>query len=306
MRVFVTGATGHVGTAVTAELLAAGHEVVGLARTDASAAALAGAGADVHRGALDDLDSLRAGAASADGVIHLAYMHDFSDMAAASTADLRAVEAIGATLAGSGKPFVVTSGTLMLAIGRLGLPADRVATEDDAPDPAWIAAPRVASEIATIALAERGVRSSIVRLPPSVHGHGDVHGFVRRLIAIARETSVSAFVGDGANRWPAVDRLDASRLFRLAVEAAPAGSRLHGSADEGVAFADIAGVIGRQLGVPVVGITSDEAADHFGFLGALASADNPTSSARTQQLLGWRPARPGLLADLELGHYFAD
>jgi nucleoside-diphosphate-sugar epimerase len=257
----------------------------------------------VHRGALDDLDSLRSGAVAADGVIHLAYIHDFSDIAAAGVTDLRAVETIGAAIQGSGKPFVVTSGTLGLSLGRLGTKPGRLATEDDALDPGSDGLPRIASEFAAIALAEHGVRSSVVRLAPSVHGPRD-HGFVPRLIGIARDRGVSAFVGDGANRWPAVHRLDAARLFRLAVEAAAAGSRLHGVGDEGVPFRDIAGVIGRHLNLPVVSISREEADAHFGWLGAFASADNPTSSALTQQRLGWQPTHPGLIEDLDEGHYF--
>ncbi|WP_428829525.1 SDR family oxidoreductase [Paenibacillus durus] len=255
------------------------------------------AGADVLRGALDDLDSLRSGAAKADGVIHLAFKHDFSDYAGAIAADLRAVETIGVALEGTGKPFVVTSGTLMLTSL---LPPGRLGTEEDATN---AGVPRGASENAALALAERGVRSSIVRLAPSVHGEGD-HGFVPTLIDIARDKGVSAYVGDGLNRWPAVHRLDAARLFRLAVEAAPAGSRLHGASDEGVPFREIAGVIGRHLNLPVVSISREEADAHFGFLSAFVSADNPTSSAMTQERLGWQPVNPALIPDLEQGHYF--
>src|SRR5438876_6129488 len=297
MRVFVTGATSYSGAAIVRELLAAGHQVVGLARSATAAAALKAAGADVHRGALDDLDSLRSGSAAADGVIHTAFnnISETTDFAASVQADLRAVEAIGAALEGSGKPFVITSGTLMLA--RLG----RLATEEDVSDPAL---PRVASENVAIALAERGVRSSVVRLAPSVHGEGDKHGFVPSLIGIARAKGVSAFVGDGSNRWPAVHRLDAARLFRLAAEAAPAGWRLHGVGEEGVPFRDIAEVIGRQLKLPVVSVAADDAGDHFSFLSAMVSIDNPTSSALTQQRLGWRPQGPVLIADIEQGHYF--
>jgi nucleoside-diphosphate-sugar epimerase len=294
MRVFVTGATGFIGSAVVRELLGAGHEVNGLARSDASAAALAAAGAEVHRGALDDLDGLRSAAAAADAVIHLAYMHDFSDIEAAGVADLHAVETMLAALEGSGKPFVGTSGTLVLAF--LG----RLVTEEDA-GPAGVR--RVDSENAAVSMAECGVRSSVVRLAPTVHGEGDKHGFVPRLIGIARAKGVSGFVGDGSNRWPAVHRLDAARLFRLAVEAAPAGSRLHGAAEEGVPFRKIAEAIGRQLKLPVVSIAAADAGDHFGFLGALVSIDNPTSSALTQERLGWRPEEAGLIEDIEQGHY---
>jgi nucleoside-diphosphate-sugar epimerase len=300
MRVFVTGATGHIGSAVLRELLGAGHEVVGLARSDRSAAVLTDAGAAVHRGSLDDPGSLSEGAAAADGVIHLAFKHDFSDQAGAAATDLRAVETIGAALAGSGKPFVNTAGTLLLAAafgpGRLGTEEDTVGADSPLP--------RAASENATIALSGQGVRASVVRLPPTVHGPSDAHGFVTRLIAIARDKGVSAYVGDGANRWPAVHTLDAARVFRLALEKAPAGSRLHGVGDEGVPFREIAGVIGRHLGLPVTSIASAEAQDHFGFLSAFVGLDNPTSNRLTRELLDWRPEHPGLIPDLEEGHYF--
>ena len=298
MRVFVTGASGHIGSVVVRELLDHGHQVVGLARSDDSAEAVSKAGADVQRGSLDDLDVLSAAAASADGVIHLAFVHDFSDYAAAAAIDLRAVEAMGAALADSGKPFVNTSGTMMLAFGAPG----RLGREDDTTDDSGL---RVASENATIALAERGVRSSVVRLAPTVHGSTDFHGFVPTLIGAARQTGRSVYVGDGANRWPAVHTIDAARLYRLALESAAAGSRLHGAAEEGMPFRDIATLIGEQLGVPTVGITAEEAVDQLGFIGAIASMDNPTSSARTRELLGWRPEQPDLLADLKAGHYFA-
>jgi nucleoside-diphosphate-sugar epimerase len=297
MRVFVTGATGYIGSAVVRELLGAGHQVVGLARSDASAAALAAAGADVHRGALDDPASLRAGAAAADGVIHLAFnnISETTDFAAAVAADLSAVGTIGAALEGTGKAFAVTSGTLVAAT------PGRVATEED-PGPAG--APRAESENVAIALAGRGVRSSVVRLAPVVHGEGDKAGFIPSLIGMARAKGVSAYVGDGSNRWPAVHRLDAARLFRLAVEAAPPGSRLHGAGEEGVPFRDIAGAIGRQLRVPVVSVTAEEAGGHFSFLGPLVSIDNPTSAALTRERLGWKPEGPELIPDIEQGHYF--
>jgi nucleoside-diphosphate-sugar epimerase len=300
VRVFVTGATGFIGSAVVPELIDAGHEVVGLARSDTAAAALTAAGAVVHHGALDDLDSLHDGAAAADGVIHLAYNHDFSDFVANGRLDLRAVETLGAALEGTGKPLVVTSGTLMLTMiapGRLG-------TEEVAADPGSDA-PRIASENAAMSMAGHGVRTSVVRLSPTVHGEGD-KGFVPRLINIAREKGVSAFVGEGSNRWPAVHRLDAARLFRLAVEAAPAGSILHGAGEEGVPFRDIAEVIGRQLKLPVVSIPAEEAGGHFGFLSAFVPLDNPTSSALTQKQLGWHPVQPALIPDLEEGHYFTN
>ena len=299
MRVFVTGASGHIGSAVVPELLKAGHQVVGLARSDASAAALAAAGATVQRGDLDDLPGLQEAATAADGVIHLAFKHDVAfagDFAGAAAADLRAVEAIGAALEGSRKPVVITTGTLLLATAAPG----RVGTEQDVLD----RGPRVDSENAVIALAKRGVRSSVIRLAPSVHSALDRHGFVPTLIAMARKNRFAAYAGDGANRWPAVHTLDAARLYRLALEAAPAGSRLHGVADEGVPFRAIAEVIGRGLGLPAVSITAEDAAQHLGFLAAFAQLDGPASSAQTQTLLDWRPSHPGLLADLAERHYF--
>jgi nucleoside-diphosphate-sugar epimerase len=273
MRVFVTGATGYIGSAVVRELIGAGHTVVGLTRSDKGAEALKEAGGEVHRGTLDDLDSLRAAAAAVDGVIHLAFGHGFSDFAAALTTDLRAVETMGTALEGTGKPFVITA---------------HLNGE--------------ASDNAVLALA--GVRSSVVSLSLSVHDEDDKHGFMPRLITIARMKGVSAYVGDGSNRWPAVHRLDAARLYRLALESAPAGSRLDGVGDEGVPFRDIASVIGRHLNLPVVSISREEADAHFGsFLGVVAARDIPRSSAQTQELLGWRPVHPRLLPDLEQ-HYF--
>ena len=273
MRVFVTGATGFIGSAVVRELIGAGHTVVGLTRSDKGAAVLEESGAEVRRGTLDDLDSLRAAAAAVDGVIHLAFGHNLSDFAAALTTDLRAVETMGAALEGTGKPFVTTA---------------HLNGE--------------ASDNAVLALA--GVRSSVVSLSLSVHDEGDKHGFMPRLITIARAKGVSAYIGDGSNRWVAVHRLDAARLYRLALESAPAGSRLDGVGDEGVPFRDIASVIGRHLNLPVVSISREEADAHFGsFLGAVAARDIPRSSAQTQELLGWRPMHPRLLPDLEQ-HYF--
>jgi nucleoside-diphosphate-sugar epimerase len=298
MRVFVTGATGFIGSAIVRELIDTGHQVVGLARSDASAAALAAAGADVHRGALDDLDSLRSGAAASDGVIHTAYIHDFSDFAAAAQTDRRAIETLGAALEGSGRPLVIASGTAGVAPGRL-------ATERDSGNPASPAGLRVASEQTALALASRGVRSSAVRLPPSVHGKGD-HGFVPRLIDIAHARGVSGYIGDGSNRWPSVHRLDAAHLFRLALEAAPGGTPLHAVADGGVPLRAIAEVIGRHLAVPVVAIPAEDAAEHFGFLAAFLGLDVPASSALTRELMGWQPTQPGLINDLDQGHYFAN
>lgn len=295
MRVFVTGASGFIGSAVTRELLGAGHEVLGLARSDRAEEALKAAGAQVHRGDLNDLDSLRRGAEATDGVAHLAFIHDFTNLSASGEADLRAIEAIGEVLEGTGKPFVVTSG-LLTAPGR-------VATEEDPADPDSPAKHRHASEFATLALAERGVNSSLLRLPPTVHGEGDT-GFVPRFIDIARDKGVSAMVGDGTNLWPAVHRLDAARLFRLALEAAPAGVRLHAIGDEGVPLRDIAETIGRGLDVPVVSLTAEQATDHFGWLGRFASVGMRASSALTRKLLDWRPEHPALIPDLEAGHYF--
>lgn len=303
MRVFVTGATGFIGSAVVQELLGAGHQVVGLARSDKGAAAVTAAGADVFRGSLENADGLKEAAGNADGVIHTGYIHDFSptaNPAAAAAVDGRAVAAFGEALAGTGKPLVIAA----------GLPAKPgvIVTEDDAApeNPEY---PRV-SEPAAIALAasagqsNRGVRVSVVRQPPSVHGEGDPH-FVTALIGIARAKGLAAYVGDGANVWSAVHRLDAARLYRLALEQAPAGTLLNAVGDEGVPFREITEVIGRHLNVPVKSITAAEAPGHFGPVFALFAQFNaPASSARTQERFGWRPVEPGLIADLDQGHYF--
>jgi nucleoside-diphosphate-sugar epimerase len=298
MRVFVTGATGFIGSAVVSELLDAGHEVVGLARSDQGAAAVRTAGGEPLRGTLDDLDTLRGGAAAADGVIHTAYSHDFSQMESAAQMDLRAIETLGTALEGSDRPLVITTGTALIKPGS-------VVTEEDAIDPATAAHPRAGAEPMAKAFAARGVRSSIVRPGASVHGEGD-HGFVPVLIGIARSKGVSAYIGDGSNRWPAVHRLDAAHLYRLALEDAPAGSVFHAIGDEGVPTREIAEIIGRHLNVPTASIMPDRAAEHFGWMGVFFGLDAPASSALTQHRLGWRPTRIGLVEDLEQGHYFLD
>ncbi len=293
MRVFVTGATGFIGTAVVRELIDAGHQVLGLARSNAGTESLMAAGAGVHRGSLEDLESLHSGAAAADGVIHTAFIHDFSNYGPAAEADRRAIETLGSALAGSDRPLIVTSGTLLAQ--RQG----SFATEEDAPNPSF---PRK-SEEAALALAAHGVRASVLRLAPSVHGKGD-HGFVPRLISIAREKGVSAFIRDGLNRWPAVHRLDAAHLYRLVLEKGSAGATYHGVADEGVPTRKIAEAIGRGLNVGVVSQSREAAADHFGWIARFFGIDGPASSAQTQERLGWRPVQPGLIADLDAEHYF--
>jgi nucleoside-diphosphate-sugar epimerase len=305
MRVFVTGASGWIGSAVVPELIGAGHQVTGLARSDASAAALAAAGAEVLCGTLDDLDTLRRAAAASDGVIHLAFKHDIAfsgDFQGAADADRRAVEVFGEALAGSDRPFVIASGIL-------GLTPGRVATEQDGRGSDALAhvgggpQTRLGTAQLTLGLASRRVRSSVLRLPPTVHGAGD-NGFMAALVGVARQKGVSSYIGDGSNRWPAVHRLDAAHLFRLALEQAPAGSVLHAVADEGVPIRAIAEVIGRQLNLQVVSIAPEEAGAHFGWLGAFLALDSPASSALTRELMRWQPTQPGLLDDLEQGHYF--
>ena len=297
MRVFLTGATGFVGSVVLEDLIQAGHQVLALVRGDDAAARVALAGAEAHRGDLSAPDDLAAAAKTCDGVIHTAFIHDFSNLAESAKIDLAAIEAIGAALAGSGKPFVVTSAIGVLSPGRL-------VTENDVPMPDSAGAHRVASELAALALAKRGVRASVVRLPPSVHGEGD-YGFVPALIGIARKQAASAYIGDGMNRWPAVHRRDAARLYRLALESGVAGTAYHGVADEGVATRHIAEVIGRRLDVPVQGLSDEQAAGHFGWLGRFFGADWFASSAQTQQSLGWKPTHPGLLEDLDRAAYFS-
>jgi len=295
MRVFVTGASGWIGSAVVPRLIESGHDVVGLARSEASAQAIAAAGADVRRGDLEDLDSLRAGAAESDGVIHLAFIHDFSQFLASVETDVRAIEVMGAALEGSDRPFVIASGTPAVAIGQ-------VATERDRPDPSF---PRSAAAQLTLSMAERGVRSVVLRLPPSVHGPGD-HGFIATLIDIARDKGVSGYVGEGAARWSAVHRVDAAALFRLAFDEAPPGSVLHGVADEGIETRRIAEAIGRHLEVPVKSIPDEEASAHFGWMAPFFSANRAASSALTRETMGWDPTQPGLVEDIDQGHYFVD
>lgn len=288
MRLFVTGTSGFIGSAVVPDLIAAGHQVIGLARTDASAAALTAVGAEVRRGTVEDVDGLRSGAASSDGVIHLAFNHDFSQHEAAARAELRAIETFGDALEGSDRPLVIATG------GPVG-------TEQDAPPAS--ASPRNAGARAALSFAGRGVRSSVVRLAPSVHDRTK-RGLVGQLVDIAREKGVSGYLGDGSNRWPAVHRLDAARLFRLAVEKAPAGSVLHGVADEGVTIRAIAEVIGRHANMPVAAVAAEDADAHFGFLARVLGLDMPASNTLTRELLGWQPTHPGLIDDLDNGHFF--
>ena len=296
MRVFVTGATGFIGAAIVRELIGVGHEVVGLARNAEREADLAKAGAGAHRGDLSDPDSLAAGARACDGVIHTAFGHDFSRYLEAGETDRRAVEAMGRALEGSNRPLVITSGTTIVVPGQW-------TTEDQAARPDSPSGVRAPSEHALAAASARGVRGIALRLPPSVHGEGD-HGFVPALIEVARRTGVSAYVGDGANRWPAVHRLDAARLFRLALEHGPAGA-LHGAAEEGIPMRDIAAVIGEGLGVPVRSISAEEAKSHFDWLAMFVGIDNPTSSAITRDAVGWQPQEIGLLADMRASGHFA-
>lgn len=294
MRVFVTGASGWIGSALVPELLGAGHQVVGLARSEGAAAKVAASGADVLRGSLEDLEVLRAGAADADGVVHLGFVHDFSRFAESVAIDVAAIETFGEVLAGSDRPLVIASGLA-------GLKPGAVATERDVPDPAGYG--RSVGERTALALAARGVRASSVRLAPSVHGEGD-YGFVPTLVNVARERGISGYVGDGAARWAGVHVADAARLFRLAVESAPAGSALHACDEEGTPMRELAEIIGRHLDVPVRSVPADEAMDHFGFLGRFVGADMAASSALTRELLGWEPTGPSLPDDLDAGHYF--
>lgn len=291
MRVFVTGASGWIGSAVTAELIEAGHEVVGLARSDASAAAISAAGGQVQRGDITDLDSLRAGAEGADGVIHTAFIHDFSAMESAAAVDFEAVKLFGDLLEGTGKPLVIASGIL----GAVSAETDRI-------DPETFWSPRGLTEVTELAFADRGIRSSVVRLAPTVHGEGD-HGFISVLAGIDREKGTAAYVGDGTTRWPAVHRLDAAHLFRIGLEDAPAGTVLHAIGEEGVRMLDIAEAIGRQLDVPLQSIPADDAPEHFGWLGRFLALDSTATSAITQERFGWKPTHPTLLEDIEAGYY---
>lgn len=297
MRVFVTGATGFIGSAIVCELIEAGHEVLGLARSDESATKLIEWGATVQRGSLTDLDSLRQGVAATDGVIHAAFIHDFSDVTSAGEIDRLAIEAIGAELAGTNRPFVVTS-----VIGHLA--SDQLATEQSSPDQHSMTKHRSASEEVALSLSAQDVRVSVIRLPPSVHGEGDTGGFIPALIRVAQSKGISAYIGEGHNHWPAVHCLDAVRLYRLALEKAIAGSMLHAIGEEGIVLQDIATTIGQHLNVPVVSISATEAKEHFGWLAHFTSINIPASSRMTQQQLEWKPVHSTLLADLDGNIYF--
>jgi nucleoside-diphosphate-sugar epimerase len=294
MRILVTGASGWIGSASVTELVAAGHHVLGLARTEEAAAKIAQLGAEVVHGTLNDTAGLRVAAARAEGVVHLGYNHDFSQMGAAAQTDRAAIEAFAQVLDGSGGPLLIASGTLGLATGRVG-------TERDTPNPAMH--PRLANAAYTLGLAERGVRAIVVRFAPTVHGSGCDHGFVATLARIAREKGVSAYIGDGQNRWPAVHRLDAGKLVQLAIDRAPPGAVLHAVAEEGIATRDIAGAIGKFLNVPIATVPAGGAAEHFDWLGMFFGADAPASSELTRKLLGWEPKNQSLLEDIAAGHY---
>lgn len=298
MHVFVTGGTGQTGPAIVAELVGAGHQVTGLARSEASAARLEALGATPLRGSVDDLDSLRSGASQADGVVHMAIAGDFNDPGDITRREVAAIQALGEALVGTSKPLVTTSGTLVLPAGRIG-------AEQDVADHSSIGSLRIPGEQACLAFAQQGVRAVVVRLAPTVHGPHD-HGFIPMLIAAARATGVSAYVGDGSNRWPAVHRLDAADVYRLALEKAPAGHTVHAIGESAVPFRSIAERIGQKLGLPVRSVTAQDAGDHFGnpFMAVIFGTDAPASSEHTQQLLGWSPNHRTLLEDLEHGDYF--
>lgn len=294
MRVFITGAAGFIGAATTKELIANGHRVLGLARSDENAGALAKLGAEVHRGSLEDLESLARGARETDGTIHLAFIHDFANFVQSGQTDKRAIDAMGEALAGSDKPFIVTSGTLLLAAA-----PGRLATEKDPVTPGM---PRV-SETAGLAYAGRGVRAMAVRLP-QVHGGDGKCGLLNYLLAIAKENGVSAYIGDGGNRWSGAHRLDVARLYRLALEKGKAGTSFHAVSDEGVRMRDIAEIIGRHLKLPVKSISPQEVPAHFGTMARFAGMDSAVSSELTQQWLGWKPVEIGMIADISRPNYF--
>jgi nucleoside-diphosphate-sugar epimerase len=301
MRIFVTGASGWIGSAFVTELLGTGHHVIGLARSDASAEAVVAAGAELRRGDIGDLDVLRAAASESDGVVHLAFRHDVAftgDFETAVGSDLAAIEALGDALAGTDRPLAIASGVAGLKPGTL-------ATERDLGEPSPGAGGRILNERTALALAERGVRSMSVRFAPTVHGNGD-HGFIAMTVAADRGAGSAAYIDDGINRWPAVHRSDAARLVRLGIEGAPAGSVLHAVGEEGVAIGDVAKAIGRGLDLPVTSITAEQAEAQFGFLARFLALDMPVSNALTRELLSWEPSGPGLIADLAQGHYFVD
>jgi nucleoside-diphosphate-sugar epimerase len=307
MRVFITGASGWIGSALVPDLVAAGHEVVGVARSDEAAAAVVALGAKVHRGTLDDLDGLRTAAESADGVVHLAFRHDLAftgDMAGAAAVDRNVIMVLGDALEGSDRPLVIASGVFGIAPGRLATEQDATEASVGTGVPLEGAHDRMANAHYTVSLASRGVRSSVLRLPPTCHGDGD-NGFMAMLVAIARDKGVSGYVGDGSARWPATHRLDVARAFRLTLEKAPAGSTLHAVAEQGVPGRDFAEVIGRKLDIPVVSVSPEDSVGHFGFLGFILPVDCATSSTRTRELLAWEPSHPGLLEDLGDDHYYA-
>ncbi|GAB3613691.1 SDR family oxidoreductase [Humibacter ginsengisoli] len=301
MRVFITGASGHIGSLVTAELIENGHEVLGLARSDASAQRITELGGEPVLGTIDDTDRLAELAATSDGVVNLAFKHDAGDFAAAAASDRALIEAIGRALEGSGKPFLAASGTMMLA-GSTS-PGD-VGTESTPIEVARAQNPRAISEQQLLGLSDRGIRSAALRFAPTVHGPSDLHGFIPALIRFARENGYAAYVGDGENRWPAVHNIDAAHLIVLGLERAPGGMPLHAVADEGIPFRRIAEAIGRGAGVPVRSISPEEAAGTMGLIGTVAAIDNPTSSTETREVLGWAPTHPGLLEDLAASFYF--